>query len=640
MVQSGAESETADFMRPPFANPRQRNQIILTLTVLLLFFAAHRILSFAETEMHIDEIWTMWQTLGTPAQIINWTPFDWMPLSYLTFGAWRGLVGMHPVALRVLPMLTFMISAAILYRAARWVTREHQAALLIVLVYGAFGYVLRASTELRGYMLAITCIIALWWLLMRYIRRPALLTGVLCGLLIAVSFYTYLPAAMGWVAIGLSLLAVYRLRALKAWLPALFGLLLIIPGLAWRWNAISERTALDWQYTGTFWEMLLENFNTFSIYRYVGSPALFWQVAFVIATLCLLAAVLRARKRLQYAPGAAVWALALPVLLFIVHTRTDFFRLHYSMMWLIGLVVWIGWGLAQLGRLHRLFVWGSAAAVILVMLLPTQLTYYAGYWRPWMTNLSWLRERYRPGDVVVVDPNCCLGHRYEWDYMVPLYFPEGLNIQPEPGDARRVWYITYETQEDTTLDAEVQAGRIARPFVGPPEFFFRLYEAPPDRPGIPFENGMRFHGAEVMRADGELTEPARTLVRREGEPLRLRLWWSVDETPPLDYSVAIHLLGDDGRLLAQSDGAPQLVTMAYPPEEAPRETNQWQPGRYYVEERMLNVPTDMTFETLTATLTVYDWRSGARVNAPGLRDDLLLELFTMRVESWTGGLSR
>lgn len=609
------------------------------MTALLLFFAAHRIFSFAETEMHIDEIWTMWQTLGTPGQIINWTPFDWMPLSYLGFGAWRALVGMHPVALRVLPMLIFLISAAVMYRAARWITREHRAALLIVLVYGAFGYVFRASTELRGYMLAILCIIALWWMLMRYIRRPTLRTGVVCGLLIAISFYTYLPAATGWVAIGLYLLAVYRRRAFKAWLPALFGLLLILPGFAWRWNAISERTSLVWQFTGTFWEMLLENFKTFSVFRYVGSPVEFWYVAFVVASLALLIGIIRERKQLlPHLPGAAVWALGLPVLLFIIHTRTDFFRLHYAMMWLIGLVVWIGWGLARLGHLHRLLVWGSAAAVIIVMLLPVQLTYYAGYWRPWMANLSWLRERYRPGDVVVVDPNCCLGHRYEWDYMVPLYFPEGLNIQAEPGNARRVWYVTYETKQDLTLEAAVKEGRIVRSFVGPPEFLFRLYEAPPDRVGVPFENGLRFHGVEVMHGDGELTETLRTLVRREGEPVRLRLWWSVDHPPQIDYSIGVYLLGDDGRLLAQSDGAPQLVTMAYPPDTAPNETSQWQPGRYYVEERTLTVPTNMTFETLTAALAVYDWGSGERVNAPGMRDDLLLELFPISVESWTGGL--
>src|SRR5207237_8810688 len=68
---------------------KARYRYLALLTCVLLLVAASRIARLNTLEMDQDEIWTVWQTLGSPTQIISWTPYDWSPLSYLIFGAWQ-----------------------------------------------------------------------------------------------------------------------------------------------------------------------------------------------------------------------------------------------------------------------------------------------------------------------------------------------------------------------------------------------------------------------------------------------------------------------------------------------------------------------------------------------------------------------
>ncbi|MDL1885970.1 hypothetical protein FBR01_20330, partial [Anaerolineae bacterium CFX8] len=71
--------------------PNRPRALAILLAALLLLIAASRIPRLHEPQMNQDEIWSVWQTLGSPAQIIRWTPYDWPPLYYLALGTWRGL---------------------------------------------------------------------------------------------------------------------------------------------------------------------------------------------------------------------------------------------------------------------------------------------------------------------------------------------------------------------------------------------------------------------------------------------------------------------------------------------------------------------------------------------------------------------
>src|SRR4051794_24103437 len=92
---------------------------LFLLTILFLIVFASRVVRLNMLEMDRDEVWSVWQTFGTPQQIIQWTPYDWPPLFYLTVGSWRGLMGDHPFTLRLLTVYTFLIGIAVLYRVAK-----------------------------------------------------------------------------------------------------------------------------------------------------------------------------------------------------------------------------------------------------------------------------------------------------------------------------------------------------------------------------------------------------------------------------------------------------------------------------------------------------------------------------------------
>jgi hypothetical protein len=235
----------------------------------------------------------------------------------------------------------------------------------------------------------------------------------------------------------------------------------------------------------------------------------------------------------------------------------------------------------------------------------------------------------RTGDVIVVDPRwkdpyCHCIQPEIFDYFAQIYMPQGITVVTQPEGYRRVWYVKWDSQEDRAFQERVTKGRIAGPFVGPPEALFRLYEAPPDLAGVLFENGMRFHGVEV------LDQATGLALARADDTVKVRLWWSVDRPLTADYSVALHVYDGD-KLVLQSDSSPQVVT----PEGAGGNTSSWQVGQYYIEEREITIPKHtLSTGAYPLNLIVYDWRDGKRFSAPGETADHMLPISSVYVKAW------
>ena len=294
---------------------------------------------------------------------------------------------------------------------------------------------------------------------------------------------------------------------------------------------------------------------------------------------------------------------------------------------LLGVALVVGWGLSYLPRMGQLLATGG---LVLVMLAPVPYDNYQAQGAPLGVSFEWLAAHAQWGDVVYIDPNwddayCsfegCINAEV-WAYLIDVYFPQGLEIVDDPTGYRRVWYLKADGWQDPQAEQLVVEGRIPGRFVGPWNALFRLYEAPPDPTGIPFANGLRFHGMDV------LDETPHPLVRREGDALRVRLWWSVDRPLEADYSVSVQLLRD-GNLVAQADGAPEPVDGASP------QTSAWESGRFYVEERVLTLPEFAAADAYELCLAVYQWWDGVRIPAPGTNDATLLPLRTLYIKSWS-----
>lgn len=592
---------------------KARAPFILTLALLLLLVVISRVfrLDARVTVVTVDEVWSVWQTLGSAGDILRWTPYDWPPLYYLTLGGWRALVGLHPVMLRALSVMLLLIGCAGMYRAGRrlageWVGR------LAVLAYAANGLYIFLSTELRGYVIPLALMpLAVWWA-QRYFERPSLRRAVMLALPMAGMFYSTLTSIIAFVCLGLFTLVMYGRRSWQwLWVGAVAGGIALPEILDKARIAVSRASGTATIQLPPFGEALID------IYRqYAGAAPLVW-LGLTSMALVLLAAR-RRRGTTRRLAALLVWAL-LPLILYPLNGILGFFNWRYTWPVVIGLALLIGWGLSLLPRAGR---WMAGGVIALLMLLPIPLDRYQIPAPPFGVNFAWLAENARPGDVMLIDPQCACGQPEEYDYYARVYTP-WLRFAVAPEGHRRVWYVTGAAGPDAATEARVREGRLASIFVGPPEALFRLYEAPPDPVGVAFENGMRFHGIELI-------EPRIIPVLHEGEAFRFRLWWSADTPLPLDYSVGTFVLDENGGVAAQVDLPPTPVL----PAGAPAATSRWQTGEFYVEEREMHLPYPFYRTRLTLALAVYWFGDGVRIEADGTDANGLLPILPMDVMAW------
>jgi len=370
------------------------------------------------------------------------------------------------------------------------------------------------------------------------------------------------------------------------------------------------------------------------LFTSVGAAYVIWLGIMLLAAVLI---VLRSRKPLRPLHlWLLIWAILGTCLLYWINSRTSFFKPRYAWWVALAIALWAGYGLSRLPRIGRMI---AAAGLALLLFVPQDIASYKEPIAAFEPTFEWLAERYRPGDVLVLDPDLeGTNLRAEvWDYYEMVYFPNGLHIVERPTtEQRRVWYVRVNAKEDDETREAVLDGRIGAEFYGRPGFFFQLFVAPPDPNGILFENGMRFHGYEILNADGTLD--AGVPVWREGSTVRLRLWWSVDEPQEAEYSVGVHLFRRDfDALFAQSDGAPRAIYLQPNLPGTPAEAlTAWEPGQLYVEEREIELPIQYMQRTpFTAYLTVYEWwEGGERIPAPGVNEDRLLPLFDFTLMAW------
>lgn len=587
----------------------------VTVIAALLVIAAAHTLRLSGLNMNGDEVWHIWQSFGTPDQIVSWTPYDWTPLYPILLGGWRLIAGIHPFVLKTLSMLFSLIGAAFAYKtgakiAGRW------AGLLTMLSWSAFAYSIFLSGYVRPYAMAHPLIPMGLYFTLRYFEakqsnlRALIGWGAALVITLIVSFYTILTTPL-WVALfGLYTLIVYPIRrVIVRWIPvaALFVIASLPIVIAFQ-RQLGRSLVLE---TIPFAEGMAGIFGD-----YFGGSLPLWGALLVIG---LIAWLIR-RSHPRPVIAFALWSFGGLLAMFALHSRLGFFRPSYSFWTLTGFALLGGVLLASLPRIGRV---GAALVIALVMFVPLPSSLEQNYAPPGVVNFTWLRDHVRAGDELILDPGFdCLAD-FELDYYARAFFPEGLVIRSEPSSARRIWYATNQNTVGAEFHDAVTSARIPSIFVGTPVCLIRLYEAPPDPVGIAFDNGMRFHGAEAVELVGDqVVSLTRPLAAREGETIRLRLWWSADQAPERDYSVGLYVIGTDGIPAAQSDSAPQTN---------PPETSRWSVGELYVEERTITLPIPLARGDYPITMAVYGWWDQVHVPAEGADVIPLLDLAIM---SW------
>jgi len=102
-----------------------------------------------------------------------------------------------------------------------------------------------------------------------------------------------------------------------------------------------------------------------------------------------------------------------------------------------------------------------------------------------------------------------------------------------------------------------------------------------------------------------------------GAEVTVTLIWRAISAAPTDYTAFVHLLGTDGRLLAQHDGVPVFGT---------RPTTTWQPGERLLDRHTLTIPPTAVLDGAELWVGLYDSQSIERLRFDTGQDALRLEL--------------
>jgi hypothetical protein len=487
--------------------------------------------------------------------------------------------------------------------------------LIAVAACAAMDFGIHIGLLLRAYSLIFTVTLLAWWLGIRYIRRPTLFRGMALGLTAALMFYLHVTSIFALLVLGIFTLILYPHRVWHWWLPAVIIGILIVPEAISKFSLASGKAGTgvpilqQWLAGGA--TVLFQQIERI-LRDFAGYGISLWSALMIIAATVILDRYHKDRRTL----ALVVWVLA-PILLFFTSLFDAYNNRHLA--WVMpGFALWIGWGFS---RLPRSAITGLMAIFVLLMFGPVPIAErYTRHKAPLVSSFSFLQYHAKSGDVVVIDPNTPDISPEEWDYYVRAYFPRGVEFVTNPGSHRRVWYAAFEGQQTPSTADLVYKNRTQLLRTGDDSFAVKLYEAPPNLTGIAFENGMRFHGIEALDTYG----PAP--VWREGQTVRVRLWWSAIRQIDLDYSEAVFIFGE-GRVIAQSDGAPQVM-------EGPRETSRWVTDRYYVEEREITLPSPLNSGVYPLSISVYQWWDNKRLSAPGMDENKLLPVMSIRIKSW------
>lgn len=143
---------------------------------------------------------------------------------------------------------------------------------------------------------------------------------------------------------------------------------------------------------------------------------------------------------------------------------------------------------------------------------------------------------------------------------------------------------------------------------------------------------MGFDWATVTR-DGCFVSRAGSVPDVEpGQMVRVTLWWRALEPVRNDYTVFVHLVSSEGRIIGQHDGPPGSVGR-WPDVWAPIElerTSRWQPDESLEDVHYMKLHADVTHVDGIIEVGCYDARTGQRLVNPHGRTSIEIGRFSIQ----------
>ncbi|MDX1413225.1 MAG: glycosyltransferase family 39 protein [Candidatus Promineifilaceae bacterium] len=572
------------------------------------------------------------------------------PLHYLMLNAWVDLAGISEFAMRYLSLLPGVLLLPLIYRLGRAMAGK-RVALLATLLTAISPSLIWLSQDVRNqYTLAILCSTAAT-LVLEIVTRPVrqrektqrLIMWVLYIVLAALAVYAHYYALFALLSQGLFLwFSPGRRRFLLTWIlsgAAVF--LCFLPWLTVVWTGLVAAGQLSDPSNPELTGHLVDVGRELLTGATIRGPWTRWLFLAAFIFVVIGTADLRNKK-----PGWAAmlggWLGGAALLIFLVRfsrgTFNEFYISVAAPAWLLllstGLTAW-----QKRGGWRRITSLLLLAAILTAMLFSLRNNYFdlsfsrtLGYRK----MAAYVAERAEPGDLFITHfPDPSLDY-----YLRDVPMPRQMNPQAAGlSDAEveqnladlfevtdRAWFVPYnnsvwdrENVVPRWLDYHmlheqyVQLDRMTlqafRPKRTSSEVTVPISSAVGDE--IVLDSAyITLDGQPVDLEGGRLSAPG-------GSTLRVSLLWLAQQATNKDYAVFVHLLDENGALVAQHDGIPLFGT---------RPTYTWEEGEQLLDRYELVLPGEVSGSgRLIAGL--YDTQTLERLEiAPGQEVILLADV--------------
>lgn len=514
------------------------------------------------------------------------------PLYYLALHGWRNLVGDSEFGLRSLSAFAGIGLVAVSYGLGRAVTGRSQAtfATLLVALNPALVYY---SQETRMYELLAFWVALSGWLLLKWLSRPERSLALAYLLTVTAGLYTHYFFPAGLLAHGLWV-GLRQPRMVGRWLGLVSGAgLLYLP-----WLPIFIRQAGGRPADSTVWLTFLGDSGRFLLFGPAGADS--W-VMFLVGGLALWALARIWREKLWLVPAGAL----LPIGLAVAAGTT---REAYFKFLLMSVPFWALWLALPVTKQKGLY--GLVGIILLVVSGRALVNLYF--------DPAYARADYRAIAARIAADNqpmagIILDAPNQWEvftyyhrqgatvYPIPRGYPDPAGIDQELSEIanrhKRLYAIFWGEAErdpqrlvESWLDSH--AFKTTDEWVG--DVRFVVYAVP--------ESGENRLETRLDLAFGEQIELVGYTLNQEvipaGEILQLTLFWQSNSPIETRYKLFLHLVGEDGRPIAQRDSEP-MGNLA--------PTTSWSPGQIVVDNHGLLIPVGLAPGRYTLLLGLYDF---------------------------------
>jgi len=624
--------QNTDLMKP---SDQRRTWVIIVGTLALLMAAFILIPGMSEYSLWYDEVQVFraadqlhtlqdfYQFADFPARIVH------PPFFFALLKVWMALVGQTDVVLRALTTLFGILSAALVYRVTVDLSRQPAAGLVAAIVFCSMGFASYYIHETHNYSLLMLESAALLFFYCRWQDRPQPRYAIGIVVTELMLIYTNYAAVYLLLAFNLHALLV-GFRRIRPWIVlqiiVVLGYLPWLPALQWvitsgystteAPSVVATSMATNWSTVPGLMQSLL----------YDGWA--YYAAVLIIGLMASMVGPVQARPQGRRAVGLLLLVAGASILFALVgNTIVQTLTPRRMIYLLVFVTVMLGYGFAHLPKRLRWVI----LAVFLLMTpnLPLQPG-MAGNWfyREAIEDLAALAQ---PGDAVYINISGNLETAPLLHYAELLLRPKGIPFQTADAPAEeklvtylpreRTWVIERQNKTKRIVwsnDALDRKALVRGESHITPRYKISLFSIPDTRPGKPLAYN---NPAEVMlpQTFGEQFELTRIEVSQleaaPGDSITINLDWKVLYPAQQDWSIFLHLIGDDpSQLHGQGDGSFTHLG-------ATLSLQDWLVGATIYDQRTLTVDSETPAGIYNLRVGIYSLDQGYRLGVtPGTAD--------------------